>query len=120
MAPENHDRRRSDDEFKITLIRKLDAIEAGAQAMKVQIEDLSKRIEHANSNTKAFKTMLDEDVQKLTVAIQGDESENVIGMAATLKTLSKECFNHFKSDNWGFGIMISLMVTILGWTIFHS
>lgn len=120
MSYEGPERRVSEADFKLQIIRKLDAIEADGRARGVQIDELSKRVEHSNANTKAFKVVIDEDIQSLRTSIQGDESKGVVGMASRIKTLVDEFAKHCTADAWGFGIMISLMVTVLGWTVFHA
>jgi len=119
-GPDGVDRRRSDDEFKINLLRKLDAIEYEGKAMKTELLNLSKSVEHSNANTKAFKVLIDEDIQNLRVAIQGDEGKGIVGLASRFSTLIHELSEHIIQDRWAYGIMITLLITTLGWTVFHA
>jgi len=121
MSGEDSMERRKDEvDFKLTIIRKLDAIESDGKFMKKDLSELAKRIEDYSLSSKTFRAVMDEDIHTLRVAIQGDESRGISGIASTLKNLSNQFLTHVRADTWGFSIMISLMVTILGWTVFNK
>lgn len=100
------------------ILLKLKEIELTSKFTNEKIDHLAERVEHTNNNTKAFKNLLEEDITDLRSAIQGDETHNVIGLSARLKTFTDEFSNHTKVDAWSFGIMITVLLAILGWTIF--
>lgn len=115
-----HKERRQDNiEFRIELMRKIDSIERENKYINESIKHLSERVEHTNTNNKQFKALLDEDINDIRTAIQGDDVRNIEGLSPKLSKIAEEFHSHVMQDRWCFGIVITVILSILGWTIFH-
>lgn len=119
MDYDGEDRRKDSTEFKVSLIRRLDQIGFDCKLLQKELAGLTERVEHANLNTKAFKTLIDEDMQEVKIAIQGNESKGIEGMAAKVTRFAKVLSDHVNQDFWAYGIMISILLSTLGWTMFR-
>jgi len=123
MNYNGEERRKENKDFNFDIIRKLDSIEANGKALEKEIFHLNERIEHNNTNTKAFKLIIDDDIQQLKIAIQGNESKGIVGLAQKVGTFSKELSEHVVQDKWAYGVMTSLMLGTFGvvsWAVFHK
>lgn len=105
-------------EFRIQLMKELTEIKSAGVILQDRMTHLSERVEHANNNTKAFKVLIDEDIQDLQIAIQGDETKGIVGLSAKVGKTFSALTEHITQDRWAYGIMISIMLAILGWTVF--
>lgn len=114
------ERRKANIELMNDILRRLDRIDDTAKYNGEKIDALATRVEHANNNAKQFKILLDEEVQNIRVALQGDETKNVTGLSPRVKeviqqlqSLMKEFQSHVNQDQWFAGIMITLLVSNL-------
>lgn len=118
MSYDGEDRRHSGDGFKSDILVKLAKIEGSVELIKTEVTNLAARVEHSNANTKAFKLLIDDDIQNVRIAIQGDESKGIIGLASRIKTLIENLTDHINQDRIAYGIMISILLSVLGWTVY--
>ena len=114
------ERRKHNIELMGDILRRLDAIDLKSQFTNEKIDKLSERIEHTNNNTKAFKVLLEEDINDIRVSIQGDEARNVPGLSSKIKTLIDELSVHILQDRLSQGVMITILLAVLGWTVFSE
>lgn len=121
MSWDGPERRKDNNiEFKHELLRRLEMIDYQNKALNEKIEVMASRIEHANNNTKQLKVFIDQDLSDLQVAIQGDEASGIIGIASKLKTITSEFADHLIQDRWAYGVMITILVSMLGVTLFKK
>lgn len=100
-------------DFKLQLIRKLDQVDN-------KIEHLTERVDHANNNNKQRFVFMDEEIADLKTSIQGDEAKGVVGMSSKITSFSSSLTTHITQDRWAYGIMITVLLAMLGWTVFHK
>lgn len=108
------------EEFRTRLLLDIASIKSSVDIMNVEMRSLKERVEHANLNNKAFKNIIDADIQDLRVSIQGNESKGIKGIASRISSFSSELTDHILQDRWAYGVMIAILTTTLGWTVFHK
>ena len=98
----------------------LDRIMSRLGDIEIQIATLSEKFDN---NHKAFRSF-EEETKKISYTmretIYGNGKPGLTTDISNLKALPKILNEHVQADKWGFGIMITLLITILGWTVFHS
>lgn len=87
---EGNERRKDSLDFRSEIIHRFDIIDFKAEALNKKVDVLSEDIKHANANTKAFKVLIDEDIQELKVSIQGNKSKGIQGISTEMQLLVKE------------------------------
>jgi hypothetical protein len=84
------------------------------------IEIQAAKIEQiVTSSHKAFKeseARASEILEKHNSTLYGNGKHGL----TSLHTIPGMLENHIRNDMWSFGIMISLLLSILGWTVFHT
>ena len=88
------------------------------------IEIQSAKIEQiVTSSHKAFRdseAKTNEMLMKHNLTIYGNGKPGLTTEVSYMKSLKKSFDDHSRNDMWGFGIMITILITILGWTVFHT
>lgn len=103
--------RRKSDRYYGEILSKLHDIEIKLE-LNVQKTDSNHKI------TREFQAEVIKSNEKVNQAIWGNGKPGIVSKIETVESLEKDLYDHAKNDFWFRGVMITVLLAILGWTIF--
>ncbi len=99
---------------------RLGQIKEELQQIALDLRSLTEQYKNLHTDKNNKHQQILDVLQRHTETIYGNGHAGLTTRVSNIESLPKKMEDHSRNDIWGFGIMISLLVTTLGWTIFHK
>lgn len=109
---DGQERRKEQIEFQHEIIRRLDGIEREQKYTLEKIAEVKKDVQHNHDSAKLFRA-------EAGALLFGDGTKAKPGIVATANNAARDITAHIVNDRWMHGIFVTILLAILGWTIFH-
>ena len=88
----------------------------GQNDLLLEMKSLSERFKALHDSSLEFQGGIKESFQKVTLTLYGNGQPGLTGLA---KNNNEQLKAHAAHDTWAFALIIGLLVTTLGWVVFH-
>lgn|SRR3990167_8327153 len=95
----------------IIMKEQLDSIALGLQKVSIQLDNY-------HTNSKTYRESMEEEMARIKLTLYGNGQPGLTTRVNNVEGINKTLENHIKSDFRWMLFISSLLVTILGWTIF--
>lgn len=77
------------------------------------------KIDNLHAKFNYISEELADKLKKHDETIYGNGHPGLTSKIKDIQKISEDLNKHSNNDLWGFGIMITLLISILGWSVFH-
>ena len=86
--------------------------------IEVQVATLTSKFESSHKAFRDFEAEIKEINHRIYTTIYGNGQPGLTTKINGIETLSKDFKAHSANDKWFQGILVTIFLTILGWTVF--